>query len=416
MKRILFPIIILLFGVAVAFGLYKARPEVETSPRVTVAPLVRVLTVAPQAVTLDVAAQGNVLPRTQIQLTSRVAGEIRSIAKSFEVGGFFRRGDVLLRLDIRDYELAVSRAKAQVAQAQVQVAQQEAEAELAAQEWAQLGDGEPTALTLREPQLAQARAALAAAEADLAKTELDLERTRVVAPFAGRVRSKSVDLGQYVAPGTPLAIVHAIDYAEIRLPIPHDQLRFLDLPFAFRDGASRPGPEVELRADYAGQQHRWLGTIVRSEGEVDTRSRMLSLVARIEDPYGQPDAAEDSSAAMTTLRPPLAVGLFVEATINGLVQDHVAILPRAALRSENQVLIVDGDSRLRYRDVEVIRTVDGNVLIASGLEAGEMVCISPLDIVVDGMEVRTRNDQQPPSVVANVEGSELTPASEEPQP
>lgn len=412
MKRILLPFVILLAGAAIAYGLYHSRPEVETAPRLAVAPLVRVLTVDSQAITLDVGAQGTVLPRTQIQLTSRVAGEVRAVAKSFEVGGFFRRGEVLVRLDDRDYELTVRRAKAQVAQAELQVAQQEAEAELAAEEWADLGEGDASPLTLRQPQLAQAKAALAAAQADLAKAELDLQRTRIIAPFAGRVRSKAVDRGQYVAPGTPLATIHAIDYAEVRLPVPDDQLTFLDLPFAFRDGTAKAGPGVELRADFGGRTRRWQGRIVRSEGEVDTRTQMVSLVARVEDPYGQPSADNAGDDDGTILRPPLTVGLFVDATIRGISRSQVTVLPRSALRGESQVLIVDDDDRLRYRDVEVIRTLGGEAFIGEGLRQGEKVCISPLDVVVDGMKVRSSEEPSSPAVPATVEDSELSPAGE----
>lgn len=396
-KKILLPLVILVAAAAVASLLMRSRTEVATSPHAVTAPLVRVITVDLRPVQLDVVAQGSVLPRIQTQLTARLSGEVRWTAPSFEVGGFFRRGEVLVRLDDRDVELAISRAKAQLAQAKVQVALQEAEAELAADEWRQLGDGEASPLTLRQPQVAQAKASLAAAEADLAKAELDLERTRIVAPFDGRVRSKAVDLGQFVGPGTPLAVIHAIDFAEIRLPVPDDQLRFLDLPFAFHDSASgQPGPDVELSSDFGGRRHTWQGRIVRSEGEVDTRTRMLSLVARVEDPYGRPDGPE-RTADGASLRPPLAVGLFVDAAISGRTVPQAAVLPRAALRQNSQVLVVDDDNRLRYRPVEVIRTLAGEVYIRSGLEDGEKVCISPLDIVVDGMEVRTQEVAQPTS-------------------
>ncbi len=395
-KKILLPVVILLLGAGGAFLLLKTRTEVETSPQIVAAPLVRVIRVELRSVQLDVVSQGTVLPRVQSQLTARLSGEVRWTANSFEVGDFFRRGDVLIRLDDRDVALAVSRAKAQVAQARVQVAQQEAEAALAAEEWQQLGEGEASPLTLRQPQVAQAKATLAAAEADLVKAELDLQRTRIVAPFDGRVRSKSVDLGQFVGPGTPLAVIHAIDFAEIRLPIADDQLRFIDLPFAFRDGdGERPGPRVELRSDFGDQVHTWQGHIVRSEGEVDTRTRMMSLVARVEDPYGRPGAADGDGAS---IRPPLAVGLFVDATIEGRTVPSATVLPRYALRQGSQVLVVDADNRLRYRDVEVIRTLGGEVTIGGGLAGGEKVCISPLDIVVDGMEVRTQEvDLKPPS-------------------
>ena len=384
-KKIIFPIAVLLVSALATAALVRTRPQVETREVVTLAPLVRAMTVERRDLALDVRAQGTVLPRTETTLVAQVAGEVVAVSPRFEVGRFFARGEVLVELDRRDYQVAVRRARAQVAQARVQVEQQEAEAAVAAEEWSDLGgEGEPSPLVLRQPQVAQARSALAAAEAELEKAELDLERTRIRAPFAGRVRSKRVDLGQFVGPGTPLATVHATDYAEVRLPVPDDQLAFLELPFAYRNvGSAQPGPAVVLLGRFGGEIHTWEGRIVRTEGELDPKSRMLNLVARIEDPYER--AAEDPE------RPPLAVGMFVAAEIAGRPAAGVVVLPRSALRPghEPQVLVVDGEDRLRFRDVEVLRLDREEAVIAAGLEAGERVCVSPLDVVTDGMEVRT---------------------------
>ncbi len=404
LRKILLPVVVLLLSLGITGGLIATRPQVEPSPPTRLVPLVRVITVEPAAASLDVHAQGTVLPRTETTLISQVAGEVTSVSPAFETGAFFRRGEELVSVDARDYEVALRRARAQVAQAELQLAQQRAEAAVAVQEWGSLGDGgEPDALVLRQPQLAQASALLEAARADLDKAELDLERTRIRAPFDGRLRAKRVDLGQYLTPGTPLATIHATDYAEVRLPVPDDQLAFLELPFAYRDGdRAAPGPEVELTARFGGQVHAWQGRIVRSEGERDPKSRMLSLVARVENPYDH----APGSVAGGAQRPPLAVGLFVEARIAGRGHEGVATLPRIALRrgdGGDQVLVVDGEARLRFRAVEVLRLEGERVLIAGGLAAGEQVCVSPLDVVVDGMRVRTVEEG-----AAAGEGSEET--------
>lgn len=383
LKRILIPVIILTLCGAITYGLVATKPEVETRPTPTTVPLVSVESVDRQAVQFVVDAQGTVLPRTESTLVSRVAGEVVEIAPSFEVGGFFRQGQVLLRLDAKDYELTVDQAEAQVAQAELVLVQQEAEARIARDEWDSLGQGEASPLTLRQPQVAQAKASLAAAEAQLEKARLDLERTVIRAPFAGRVRAKLADRGQYLAPGTRVATVHAIDYAEVHLPVSVDELHYLDLPLAYRDGGSQ-GPEVTLSARVAGRVQRWSGRIVRSEGEIDPRTRMLNLIARIEDPYGRRSASDSSTEGA-----PLMVGLFVDAEIHGRDQTDVAVLPRKVLRSDDQVLVVDAEDRLRFRTVEVLRTDGDQVIIGEGLQVGERVCVSNLDVVVDGMLVRT---------------------------
>ncbi|MEE8523013.1 MAG: efflux RND transporter periplasmic adaptor subunit [Thermoanaerobaculia bacterium] len=386
LKKTLLPVAFLLLSGLAAAALVRTRPEAETQEVTILAPLVRVLTVAPKNLTLDVRAQGTVLPRTETTLIAQVAGTVTAVSGDFEAGGFFRRGEVLVELDPRDYQIAMRRAGAQVAQAELQVELQEAEARVAIEEWRELGDGEPSPLVLRQPQLAQAKAGLEAARAELEKAGLDLERTRIRAPFTGRVRGKRVDLGQFVSPGTPLATVHATDYAEVRLPVPDDQLGYLELPFTYRNAVSDTGPAVTLRARFGRRQHAWQGHIVRTEGEIDGRTRMLNLVARIEKPYDRSPDAPD--------RPPLAVGTFVEAEIAGRAAEGVFVVPRVALRPTRrglgeQVLVADDDDRLRFRDVEVSRLEGETAVISAGLTAGERVCVSPLDVAVDGMKVRT---------------------------
>lgn len=391
-KKAIIPIVIIFLSALATGALVRSRPEVETQDVEPLAPLVRVTEVVRQDLAHEVRAQGTVLPRTETTLIAQVAGEVVKVSSNFETGGFFSRGETLVELDSRDYQVAVRRARAQVAQAQLQVVQQEAEAEVAIEEWQQLGEGEPSALVMRQPQVAQAKAALEAAEAELEKAELDLERTRIKAPFDGRVRTKQVDRGQFLTPGAPLATIHATDYAEVRLPVPDDQLAYLDLPFAYRQTARGKGPDVTLSARFGRELHRWQGRIVRTEGELDSRSRMLNLVARVEDPY-EPSATDPD-------RPPLAVGLFVEAEVEGRPAADVVVLPRSALRPEGdqfQVLVVDDESRLRFRDVEVLR-LDGEwATIGGGLEAGETVCVSALDVATDGMKVRAAAAGEQPS-------------------
>ncbi len=388
-KKAIIPIAILLVGALATRALISSRPQVETREVEPLAPLVRVLEVERQDLAFDVDAQGTVLPRTETTLIAQVAGVVIRTASSFETGGFFTQGETLIELDPRDYEVAVRRARAQVAQARLQVVQQEAEAEVAIEEWQELGEGEPSALVTRQPQVAQAQAALEAAEAELEKAELDLERTHIRAPFDGRIRSKRVDLGQFLAPGTPLATIHATDYAEVRLPVADDQLAYLDLPFAHRTGGGGAGPAVTLRARFGRSTYSWQGRIVRTEGELDDRTRMLNLVARVENPY--------EAAAGDPSRPPLVVGMFVEAEIEGRPATDVAVLPRSALRADGddyQVLVVDDDGRLRFRDVEVVRLEGERAIVGDGVAGGETVCVSTLDVATDGMKVRVTASEE----------------------
>lgn len=214
----------------------------------------------------------------------------------------------------------------------------------------------------------------------LVQAERDLARTSLRAVFTGRVRDESVDVGQFVTRGAPIATLYAVDWAEVRLPVPDEELAFLDLPLVWRDGsANPPGPDVRLFARFGGAEREWRGRVVRTEGEIDARSRMVHVVARVEDPHGRASDGDSS---------PLAVGLFVRGEIQGRVAPGVVVLPRAALRGDRQVLVLDAEGRLRFRDVVVLRSLRDQIVVSAGLSAGERVCVSALETVVDGMQVR----------------------------
>jgi membrane fusion protein, multidrug efflux system len=373
----------------------KGRRAITPAPREVVLPTVRAVPVQAQAHRFTVLTHGTVAPRVDIQMSAEVGGRIVQVAPSFASGGFFEAGEVLVALDPRDYELAVARARAALAEAQVRLQREEAEAKVARQEWQTLGDGEANPLLLREPQLAEARAVVASAEASLAQAELDLARCQIRAPFDGRVWTKQADIGQFVARGELLARLYSVDAAEVRLPITLDDLSYLDLPMEYRgETRANAGPRVTLRARFGQQVHAWEGTIVRTEGEIDPRTRMVTVVARVADPYQRgPDAA----------RPPLAVGLFVNAEIEGRAEERVFLVPRASLRGDNQLLVVDAEERLRFRNVTVLRREQEHVIIGAGLQDGDLVSLSGLEAPVDGMRVRLG---EPVNQLARTEGKE----------
>ena len=377
--RILLPLIVIAVGAFAAFTMIQNRPAPVTQQVEIPPPSVRVISVQPENIRLKVRAQGTVAPRTETELVPEVSGRVMMVSESLAAGGFFEEGEVLLEIDQREYELAVVRARAAIAQAELRLATEQEEAAVARKEWESLGQGEPRPLVVRAPQIAEAKAMLASAEAAYEKAEYDLERTVVKAPFAGRVREKRVDVGQFVSRGSSVARLYSVDYAEVRLPIPDSDLEFVNLPLAYRgQRESARGPSVALMANFAGRRHRWQGRIVRTEGEIDPRTRMIQAIARVADPYGRARPG----------RPPLAVGMFVEAEIYGKAAANVFVLPRIVLRGTDQVLVVDKDDRLCFRTVDILRTESDQVIIRSGLEAGERVGISVVEAAVDGMKVQ----------------------------
>lgn len=382
--RIALPVVVLAGAGLLTWRMIESRPVAEMRQSEIPPPLVETITAKYASETLRVETEGTVVPRSETQLVPEVPGRVVEVSPSLVAGGFFDEGEVVFRLDPREYELAVTRARAAIAQANLRLETERQEASLALEEWELLGTGEPTPLARREPQIAEAQAALAAAEASLAQAEYDLERTTVRAPYSGRVRSENVDLGQFVSRGNTVATLYSVDAAEIRLPVPDRELAYVDLPLGYRqDGEVEidAGPRVVLYADFAGRENRWEGRIVRTEGEIDPQTRMVHAIARVENPY-------DRSA--NAARAPLAVGMFVRAEILGRSSGPVMSLPRAVMRGEERVLVVDPEDRLRFRQVEVFRLERNRVLVSGGITESDRIVVSPLENAIEGQLVRAR--------------------------
>lgn len=378
--RSLLPFAIVSVAAALAWALAQGRPAPRPATEAPLPPLVRVAEVHRGPIAVPVHAQGTVAPRTESDLVPEVAGRVVRVSPALAAGGFFEEGDVLVEIDPRDYQSALARAEARVARAESERAL--ARATLARH--AELGRADVASAAALDRARSAARVADSAlTEAGTARDDAAraLERTVLHAPFAGRVREKWVDIGQYVAPGKPVARVYAVDAAEVRLAIRDADLALLEL-----DGAERPGPDVVLEADFAGAPRTWTGRIVRTEGAIDPRTRMLYVVARVEDPYGR--LAPERGV-------PLAVGLFVDAEIEGRTLHDVVRIPREALREGNAVYAVDAGGRLRRREIDVIRAVGDDVVADGPLEAGELVLLSDLVGATDGLLVRTGRDPSP---------------------
>jgi RND family efflux transporter MFP subunit len=384
----LLPIAVLGAGVWAAMTMIANRPEPEKKAPEVEPPLVRVIGAQSENIALKVETEGVVAPRTESQLVPEVSGRVLSTSPSLVAGGFFDQGQILLKIDPREYELAVVRARSAVAQAKTRVATEEQEASVARKEWESLGNAEAAPpLVLREPQVAEAKAVLASARAALEQAQFDLERTVVKAPFDGRVREKSVDVGQYVQRGQSVARLYSVDIAEVRLPVADEQLAYVSLPLAYRNVESSQdahGPAVTLEADFAGETYQWRGRIVRTEGEIDPRTRMVHAIAQVEDPYARTGSSR---------RPPLAVGMFVKGEILGKSVRAIPI-PRTAVRGENTVLIVNDNNQIELRQLDIFRQERERVLASGGVKEGERICVSILEAAVDGMPVRVLEEAQ----------------------
>ena len=373
------PVGILAVGIGIVVWLNISEPVAQR--RTPPEPVIRVESkpLQPEDYVLSINSQGTVRARTESTLIPEVSGRILSISPKFREGGFFAEGDILLEIDPSDYLTAVTVAEANLAEARVRLAEEEAQAKQAARDWERLGSGEaPSELVLRGPQLALARANVAAMEARLQQARRDLDRTRVTAPFDGRVMTKRVDVGQVVSPGNLLAEIYAVDYAEIRLPLTSEQYAMLDLaPVVRGQDQEEENIPVILSATFGPEKLYWQGRIVRVEGAIDTRSRQIYVVAQVDDPYG-PAHTE-----------PLKVGLFVEAAIKGKQLNDVYVLPRTSLRESRYILTIDEENRIKRVPVSPLwSNADEIVFREPSIAPGTLVCLTQLALAIDGMHVR----------------------------
>lgn len=364
-------------GVFVIMGVLDAtKPKPEKKEEGPGALAVQVAPVEARATRLSITVQGQAIPRTQAALAAQVAGRIVSVDPAFAAGGAFRRGQTLVRIDDADYRLAVIRARSQVAQAREAVAREEAEAELARRDWEALGQGQKaSALALREPQLAQARAALDAAQAQLRSAELDLERTNVRAPFDGRVRTRRANVGDYVGPGAIVGEVFATDVMEVRVPLADSDLALLQTPVGFNATSSNGGAAAHLSAQVGGQLRKWEGRLVRTEATVDAQTRLVYGTVEVRDPFSSRNGA------------PLAPGLFVTAHLDGAKSETFAAAPRSALKRNEFIYVVTAEDTIDIRTVRAAQTTGDEVYFRSGVKPGERVVISHLPTPRQGMKV-----------------------------
>ncbi|MEJ2533918.1 MAG: efflux RND transporter periplasmic adaptor subunit [Gammaproteobacteria bacterium] len=377
--RISAPVLVLVAGFAIVKVLAAASPEPEKNEEPQRLVSLYVDEVRADRVRVGVETQGEVRPKTEIDLIPQVSGRIVAISEAFNEGAEFAPGETLLKIDDTDYRLAVVRAEARVAEAQTELERQLATKGIKEREWRDnRARGEhATDFALNLTQVRQAEAMLRAARAELDRARLDLERTAISLPFQGRVRSRTVGIGQIVAAGVPLGRVFSTDTVEIRLPLTDQQLVELNLPLGYMASEAAPPPEVRLSGGLGDERFSWTGHLVRVNAAVDDDTRLIYATAEVRDPYGA-----GMSEGM-----PLAVGMFVNAQIEGVTERAALVMPRLALRNQDEVYVINGENRLEIRRVDVLSTSEARVLVTGGVDAGEHVVTSTVPNATDGMRV-----------------------------
>src|SRR6056297_1629023 len=379
--RILLPLAILVAAILIFAMMLAKNERPERRAPEQAAMLVEAIRPAISRERFTIEAQGTVQPKTRTTVVSEVSGPIVWMSDAFIAGGLFEAGEDLARIDPSDYEAALLAAEAEMAAARATLADEQARSDAAREDFRRLyGESrEPTDLLLRLPQVARAKAAVQAQEAAVERARRNLERTRITLPFDGMIRDRSANLGQYVTTGTALGTAFSTDRAEVRLPMSENDLAFLDLPLT--EAGSNIDRPVTLIGSVAGQPTRWDARLVRTEGVVDSNTRLTYLVVEISDPYGLEANAES---------PALPMGTFVEARIPGRDASGLVLLPAEALHDGNRVYLAGEDDKLEIREVEIVRSTPREVYVSGPVNAEDRVIITAIPAPVPGLKLNVR--------------------------
>ena len=375
LKRRLIPLLVLVAGVFVGAFIVATGPELEPQSTPPLIPVVNTVPAVLETVRLAVSTHGTVVPKSESDLVAEVSGRIVHVSGALVSGGFFAEGDVLVEIERVDYEVAHAQAKAQLAAARSDLGR----AQRGYRRHQSLAEAQSGSQAQQDDALNRlliARASLEEAVARQTRAARDLERTRLVAPYDGRVRSERVDVGQFVNRGESVATLYSTDFAEIRLPVLDRELAYLPLSLARPLDAESPPVQVTLRAEFAGVEHTWHAQVVRTEGELDSKTRMVNVIAQVAGPY---DPSNGS---------PLTVGMFVEAEILGREEADVIVVPRTALQANGRMYVVGEDGRLAFRDVDILRVSGETVYVQGGIAEGELICTNSLEAAVEGQLVQ----------------------------
>jgi RND family efflux transporter MFP subunit len=359
-------------GAAAAWYFVTHKPSVSRQKAAPKTTPVNVLAVLPSDVRANITAMGTVVPSREVTLQAEVSGQITHIAEQFTPGGRLPKGRTAVRIDPRDYEVQVTKARSALTRAEAELDLEQGKQEVARQELSMFEkDSElpvsETGLALRRPQLAQARAEVESARADLRQAELDLSRTEVSVPFNSLVTARSVNIGSQVGGQDDLATLAGTDTYWVRASVLMNQMRFIDLK-------AREGNPVRITSQSGTGE--WTGHTLRLTGEVDEQTRMATLLIAVPDPLDQKAQGQ-----------PMMLNDYVRVEIQGRLLPDVFSLPRRALR-ENDAIWVMEDNRLDIRSTEVVWKDSANVYIRKGLAPGDKVVLSPLSTPVQGMRLQ----------------------------
>ena len=385
---------IVLGTAAIVALLLVLAPEPEGRNLPPRSPFAQTAAVTAGSGAIPVYGSGTVRPRAEINVAPQVGGQVVWVNPGFQSGGRVETGQALFRIDETDYLYRVQEAEANLASRRVAFLEEQERSGIALDQYRlyserRAGDGasaDPSPLTLREPQLEAARAALKRDEARLADANLALSRTEVRAPFTGFVRDESVAVGQIVSPGEPVGRLFAADAVEVNVSLSHADAVLIPGLWELQGGGGPSSVGARVVARYGETGYSWEGYVDRGEVSLDEQTRTVDVVVRVPDPFSAGVAVEAAGPAGGT--PPLLIGEFVDVEIEGVSPDRYFRAPRAALQPGNEVWVVN-DGALSIVSVRVLQRANDTVFLTGALRDGQAVITGGIRFATEGMLVQT---------------------------
>lgn len=384
--RAILPLLILGSGVAAAMLFVATGPQAAPKETETSMTFVEAVTVERETFVPTIRGMGVVQSERTVALAPEVAGRVKEQNSALVAGGLLSKGEPLIRVDARDYSDALAMTKAELAQAQLRVREENTLRQVAEHEWRNRPDDfsdETLAYALREPHLDAAKAQVQSARTRIAKAKRDLGRTLLRAPFDAVVLNESVDLGQTVSPAVPVVTLAGTDRFRVEVSLPVAQLELLQIPGV--NALAEAGSPATVFNEATRGRESFEARALRLESAVDQRGRMAQLHLAVDDPLSLKQPVEG--------RPlPLLLGTFVRVEIEGRPLPDVVVLPRSAVQQDGTVWVLDSQSRLESRTIEVAWREPGKVVVRSGVEAQERVVSTSLPLATAGMLVSLGTD------------------------
>ncbi len=411
--RVALGVFIILIGVAGKLWLTSLR---EPPPLAELPPLkvhVEVKAAYPEDCPVIISGYGEVHALASVAVTPKVAGEVTYVHPDLEVGKVIQDGELLYRIDQRDYLAAQAQGRAQIERLEIlvqglkqqyesdskrletikrarDIAQEEfnrdktllKEEDVGSESMVNLSeinyrkaqdafDQVQQAIDLYPLRIKEAEAGLRAGRSALELADLALERTEEYAPFKARIQHKQIEVGQAVAPGLIVLLLANDSELEVSVPLDsRDARRWL--PFLEEDKAEapnwfRPIAPAPCRISWTEDSAvTWDGTLHRVE-RFDPMARTVTVAIRISEDTG---ASADGNL-------PLVEGMFCKVEITGNSLKSVYRLPSWAVTFDGMAYVAEGE-RLRRVKVNTVRNQGEDSFVDEGLNPGDLVVLTRL--------------------------------------